>query len=149
MLVSTWLVPLAALGSIAWFKPAWGVPVLGALTAGVVILSGWAALDPDVRALEDRIGPFTIIALFAVAVAVGALGHARIRAAGIMLLVLGTAAALLSALARPATGPRLAVLVVGAPLILTGILYLAADRMDTPAPRGTQEPSSRGLGRAA
>lgn len=82
-LIASWFIPLVAIAVLAWFKPSWGIPILAALTAAAIALMGWRAIDEG--ELEDRIGPFTTIAIIAVSVAATALGHTRTRAAGIML----------------------------------------------------------------
>lgn len=152
-LVGIWLVPLVVLCAIAWLRPTWGVPILTALTAAAVALIAWRALDERIRDLEDRIGPFTTIAIMAVAVAVTALGHTRTRAAGVMLLAIGAAPFLAWAFVGPGGGPvslGTVYLIVSSPMFVTGSLYVLSDIVGKRAtPPGTAEPGPGSLGKAA
>jgi len=142
-LITIWLVPLAALAAIAWLKPTWGVPILAVLTAAAVALTAWRAFDERIRDLEDRIGPFTTVVIFAVAVATTALGHERTRTAGIMLLAIGAAPFLFWGLVDAGDGLSLGTvyMVVGSPMVVAGTLYVLSDVVARRArPPGTEEP---------
>lgn len=128
--VATWLVPLVAVSMFAWFKPSWATPLLAVLTAGALLLEGWADFDVRVRELEDRIGPFTMVVLIAVAIAITALGHSRPRPAGIMLLIAGVGPALLAVIGTVRLGPGPVLFVIlGIPMVLTATFYLGSARV--------------------
>jgi hypothetical protein len=127
-LIAAWLVPLLAFAALAWFEPARSLPVVGVLAVVAVSLSVWGLLDPDVDELENRIGPFTMIVLFGVAIVVGVLGYARPRAAGLMLVTIGVLPGLVAILAGPGPG-RAALLVLAAPCVVVGALYLFSSRI--------------------
>lgn len=124
-LIAAWLVPVVALGLLAWRRPRWAVPVLGILTLAVAALSLWWALDPALRSLENRVGPLTAVAMLIVTIPLSILGWRRTVDAGIMLLTLGAAPALFSMLRVGGGGPpRMVFLVLGSPAIIGGALYL-------------------------
>lgn len=134
-LVAAWAIPLAALAAIAWFRPDWAVWVFAVLIAGLVAMSIWFALDPDGwRAFEDRNGPIRDVITFVVAAAVALLGLKRTRAAGLMLLVLGTVPLAIMSLGS-LDGFVLLVLVTSAPVI-SGILYLWSAALSGRSARG-------------
>ncbi len=45
-LVAAWAVPLAGIAALSWLRPGWAVYVLAALTAAVIGVSIWFALNP-------------------------------------------------------------------------------------------------------
>lgn len=147
-LIASWFIPLVAIAVLAWFKPSWGIPILAALTAAAIALMGWRAIDEG--ELEDRIGPFTTIAIIAVSVAATALGHTRTRAAGIMLPAMGLAPFLFWGIANTEAHLQTAYMLVSSPMVVTGLLFLLSDRAARRAtPPGTEEPGERPLGQAA
>lgn len=149
-LIVSWFIPLVAIAALAWFRPSWGIPILAALTVAAIALMGWRAFDEGIRELEDRIGPFTTIATIAVSVAATALGHPRARAAGIMLLALGSAPFLFWGIANVEARLQTTYLLVSSPMVVAGLLYLLSDRVARRAtPPGMEEPGERPLGQAA
>jgi hypothetical protein len=141
-LVAAWFVPLIVIMVLAWTKPAWGVPTLATLTAAAVALIVWRALDPGLRGLEDRIGPFTTIAVIALAVATTALAHRRVFAAGVILVVLGlTPVITWFLMTSDRAGLGDVYVLVGSPLMLAGVLFLLSDlvgRRTAPPGEGTR-----------
>jgi hypothetical protein len=149
-LIASWFIPLVAIAALAWFRPRWGIPVVAALMVASIALMGWRAFDEGIRELEDRIGPFTRIATIAVSVAATALGHTKARAAGIMLLALGSAPFLFWGIASVEARLQTAYLLVSSPMVVAGLLYLLSDRVARRAtPPRTEEPGERALGQAA
>ena len=148
-LVALWFVPLVGMVVVAWLWPSVAIWLVGTLTTLTIALTGWRAVDEGIRDLEDRIGPFTTIALLAVAIAAAALGHRRTGAAGIMLVVLGAAPMLLWNILGPGD-IRDVFLVAGSPIVVAGILYLVSDaierRLPWPRAGGPERPR---LGEAA
>lgn len=126
-MISAWLGPLAVLGLIGWFRPDWGLPLLTAVATGVIALEAWAAFDPSVRRLEDRVGPFTLITLLAAAIAIAALAHSRPRAAGVLLILTGVGPLLFSIIGTVGIGPGPILYVIfGTPVSLAGVLFLVS-----------------------
>jgi hypothetical protein len=149
-LIASWFIPLVAIAALAWFRPSWGIPILAALTVAAIALMGWRAFDEGIRELEDRIGPITTIATIAVSVAATALGRTRTRAAGIMLLALGSAPFLFWGIANVEARLQTAYLLVSSPMVVTGLLYLLSDRVARRAtPPRTEESGGRPLSQAA
>jgi hypothetical protein len=127
-LILTWLAPLVLLSAFAWARPAWATPVLAVLTAVIALAAVWFAVDPDAwRAIENGIGPIRALATFVLGVALAALGLRRPAAAGWMLLVLGVVPVAVSSLGGAQGFSSLSV--VSFMPVITGTLFLAADRM--------------------
>lgn len=123
-LIAAWLVPLAVLCALAWRRPDVATWVLGALTVVVVAGSIWFAVDPQGwRTLENDVGPVRAIAPFVIVAALGVLGLARTRTAGVLLLVAGGVPVLLGSVGR---GGLSSLAVVGVPAVVAGALYVAA-----------------------
>lgn len=45
-MLTAWVIPLAALGVLAWYRPAGPIPIFAILAAGVVGVSIWFAGEP-------------------------------------------------------------------------------------------------------
>lgn len=134
-LVALWLVPMAALSVLAWFRPGWAVPVLAVLTAGAVALAIWFAIDPAWwRALEGGAGPLRAVGAFALSLPLGLLGWRRAAWGGALLLVLGVVPAAAGAAAMGMASVSLTV--VAAPAMLAGVLYAGAEVLARRAGRG-------------
>ena len=120
-LIAAWGVPIALLVLLAWRRPRHALPALVALTFAVVALSVWAAADAHTwRDFENHHGPVRAVATFGLGAAVGVLGLKRTRAAGLMLLVLGSVPLVL-AVAVHAGFVSLAAAAL--PVVLAGLLY--------------------------
>ncbi|HET7237080.1 MAG TPA: hypothetical protein VFK59_11695 [Actinomycetota bacterium] len=127
-LVALWVIPLGALGSLAWFRPDWAVWVFAVLIAGAIGVGVWFAADPDWwRAFEDRNGPVRDIGLFALSAAIALLGLKRTRAAGILLLVLGIVPAAVATIAG--SEGNVVLYVISSAPVVAGAMYVwsAAD----------------------
>jgi len=131
-MVASWLVPLVLIGLVVRFKPSVAQVLLAILTAAAVAFSLWAMFDQRIRDLEDRNGPFTMVVLLVVAIAVAALGYYRPKPAAIMLLVCALVPALFATISPLDAGPG-AVLyaIVGLPMVVTAVLYLASQRISS------------------
>lgn len=143
-LVALWLVPVAALATLAWMRPGLVVWLLAALVAAAISLSVWFAVQPQAwRSFEDAHGPVRTIVTFALATVLGLYGLKRTRAAGVMLLVLGVVPILL---ATRGPGAASLALASSAPVI-TGLLYLwsAALGRGEPSPAAGVTPSDQPL----
>ena len=124
-LTAAWAVPLAGLAALAWLRPGWAVYVLAALTAGVIALSVWFALNPEGwRSAEDRHGPLRMVISFVLVTAIALLGLKRTAAAGVLLLTAGIIPVAVSSLGSFLGFTSLSM--VSAPPVVTGVLYLAA-----------------------
>jgi hypothetical protein len=124
-LIAWWLVPLTVLSAIAWYRPALATGLLGALTAGVVGVSLWYAIDPGGwQVFEDDNGPVRAIGSFVLAASLGLLGWRRPLPAGLLLLAVGAVPLAVSAAGSVS---RLGSLAAASVLpVLAGICYLLA-----------------------
>ncbi|MGZ4626780.1 MAG: hypothetical protein ACXV3S_10930 [Kineosporiaceae bacterium] len=139
-LIAAFVVPLAFCCLLAWRRPDAGTWLLAVLTAALLAVDVWSAIDPGaLRDLENRMGPVQAIAVLGVGAAVGVLGLTRTRAAGIMLVLLGAGAWL----SVGGVGGAAALAIVSGPLLLGGVLYpvsaavAGGARPDGPAPDGS------------
>jgi hypothetical protein len=115
-LVAAWVVPLAALAALAWYRPGWAVPVFALLTAAVIGVSIWLAVSPRGK------GPTDAILTFALTAAIAVLGLKRTGVAGVLLLIAGIVPFAVSSLVSGHGVGSLAA--VSAAPIVTGLLYL-------------------------
>lgn len=121
-LVALWVVPLAVMLALVWYRPGWATWLLGALIAVVIGLSVWYAINPHGwNAFEDRNGPIRTIVAFAVAVPLGLLGLKRAVVAGAMLLVLAIVPMAVVSLGH---ARFLSFFVVSSPTVVAGALYV-------------------------
>lgn len=140
-LIGAWVVPLAALAALAWWRPDWAVRGFAVLAGAMIGLSIWFAVSPEWwRSLEDRNGPIRAVVTFVLTAAIAVLGLKRTAPAGVLLLVTGIAPAAISGI-----GSRLgltSLAVVSVVPVATGLCYLIAARMPTrpspPAQVGTE-----------
>ena len=114
------------------------------LTLVPVGLAVWAVVDPEpMRALEERMGPVTLVVLVVVAAGLVVLGLTRPRAAGILLLVASVVPATLSLVRIEGQSIGLgATVVIAAPLVVTGVLFLLDARGHSPALHRQARPST-------
>ena len=127
-LVAGWAVPLAGLAALSWFRPGRAIYVLAVLTAAVIGVSIWFALDPHAwRSFEDRHGPARAVIAFVLAAAITVLGLRRTAAAGILLLAVGVIPVAVSSLGSFVGFGSLSV--VSAAPVITGVLYLVAAQL--------------------
>lgn len=127
-LILTWLAPLVLLSAVAWARPAGASPGLATLTALMVASAVWFAVDPDTWGeIENGVGPIRALATFVLGVALAVLGLRRPAAAGWMLLALGVVPVAVSSLGSAQGFSSLSV--VSFMPVITGVLFLASDRM--------------------
>jgi hypothetical protein len=139
-LVAAWAVPLAGLAALSWFRPDWAIYVLAALTAAVIGVSVWFALNPQAwRSFEDRHGPIRAIVTFVLVAAIAVLGLKRTAVAGVLLLAVGVIPVAVSSLGSFLGFASLSV--VSAAPVIAGVLYLIsahlAKRLPPAAHTGT------------
>jgi hypothetical protein len=142
-LVAAWAVPLAGLAALSWLRPRWAVYVLAVLSAAVIGVGVWFALNPQAwRALEDRHGPIRTIVTFVLVAAIAVLGLKRTAVAGVLLLVVGVVPLAVSSLGSLLGFASLSV--VSAAPVIAGVLYLVSAHIaKRPAP-----PAHTGIGSA-
>lgn len=138
---ASWLVPMLALGALAWWRPGVAEPVL--IVATVVAL----ATDAVEMVVGDHgrgaDAPVGTISLFAVAVAVGVLGWHRPKVAGWLLLAV---AVLPTVIELVGTDVPLHGLLGGStaagtvPFVVVGVLYALAAHQQAAADRPTDAP---------
>jgi len=139
-LVAVWAVPLAGLAALSWLRPGWAIYVFAVLTAAVIGVSIWFALNPEGwRSFEDRHGPIRAVITFVLVTAVALLGLKRTAAAGVLLLAVGIIPVAVSSLGSFLGFASLSI--VSAAPVITGVLYLVsahlAGRPAPPAGMGT------------
>ena len=139
-LVAAWAVPLAGLTALSWLRPGWAIYVLAALTAAVIGVSIWFALNPaGWRSLEDRHGPIRAVITFVLVTVIAVLGLKRTAAAGVLLLAAGIIPVAVSSVGSFLGFASLSV--VSAAPVIAGVLYLASahtvGRSAPPADMGT------------
>ena len=141
--IASWLVPLAGLVMLAWFRPALALRTFTVLTVAVLGLTVWAAVQSDAwHRFEDDHGPVRTIVVFVLTAAIAVYGLHQPRYAGWLLVTLGVAPLVLSSLgAHLALG---SLVVAVAPALIAGVLYLAAAHLDRDAP---PQPPNRGRDR--
>ncbi|WP_285243660.1 hypothetical protein [Pseudarthrobacter sp. fls2-241-R2A-127] len=138
VMILTWLGPMLVLAALAWFWPAGTIPLLVALSAGLVAAGVWFALDPAVaRSLQDANGPVVAVGVVALAFPAAVLGLKRPNPAGWLLVGLGTLPLLITFLGR--SGPAASLAAASAVPLIAGITYLVAARLARrdPASRNT------------
>ena len=128
-LVAAWAVPLVVLVVLAWYRPTWAVPVFAVLTAAVIGMSIWLAVNPRGK------GPTAAILTFALAAPITVLGLKRTGVAGALLLVVGIVPFTMVGLVSGHGGFGSLAAVSFAPIV-TGVLYLlsASIKGSRPAP---------------
>lgn len=126
-LILAWLAPLVLLAALAWLRPDWATPVLGALTVVLVLAAVWFAADPGAwRVIEGGVGPIRALASFVLGAALAILGLRRAAPAGWMLLAVGVLPVAVSSLGSLAASSSLAA--VSFMPVICGLLFLASDR---------------------
>ena len=141
-LVAVWAVPLAGLTALSWFRPGWAIYVFAVLTAAVIGVSIWFALDPQAwRSFEDQHGPIRAVITFILAAAMALLGLKRTAVAGILLLAVGLIPVAVSSLGSFLGFASLSI--VSAAPVVTGILYLVSAQL---AGRRSAPPASTSTG---
>ena len=143
-LVAAWAVPLAGLAALSWLRPDWAIYVFAVLTAAVIGVSIWFALNPQAwRSFEDRHGPIRAVLTFVLVAAMAVLGLQRTAAAGVLLLAAGVIPVAVSSLGSFRGCGSLSI--VSAAPVLTGILYLVSAQLARrppapPARTGSEAP---------
>lgn len=127
-MTAAWLVPLAALVVLAFWRPRQAVPVLGVAALIPLAFGAWSLVDPAAaRDWENRVGPVGLVVLLVVSAGLLTLGLSRPVLAGVVLLVVTVVPPLLAALAPGAAGEApLSVTLLTLPLVLSAVLYLVA-----------------------
>lgn len=142
-LIAAWAVPVVALGLLAWRRPDLAVRIFAGLTAGVVVMSVWFAVDADAwQSVEQGNGPVRAVVSFAVAAALVPLGLHRPRITGALLLVVGLVPPILAGVGSRHGSSSL----VAASLmpVVVGALYLLAAVPASPPPvAGADAPLER------
>ena len=138
MMILSWAAPALVLAVLAWFWPAGSAPLLVALTAVLVAVCIWFALDPAAaRDIQNAHGPVLAIGVVVLAFAAAVLGLERTRTAGWLLLALGAVPLLITVLAR--SGPAASLAAASVVPLVTGAIYLVASLMT----RGKSTPESK------
>lgn len=139
-LVALWAVPLAIVCLLAWLRPDAAGWLFAFLTAAVIGLSIWSAVDPTGwRSLENHSGPIRAVAVFTLAAALAVWGLRRTAQAGVMLVVIGVLPVLISSTVH--NGMASLAAASSAPVV-TGLLYLASVYVDRRQPPSLASGSS-------
>lgn len=84
-MTAAWVLPMVTLGVLALVRPDTGAPVL---TFATVMVLGFTLVDGIVGVVpRDDVGPVAAITVFALAVALAALGLRRAKLAGVLMVV--------------------------------------------------------------
>ena len=146
-LIAIWLIPMVALGLLAWLYPDRTGWLLAAVVAVVIGLSIWFAIDPAAwRAVENRNGPIRAVIVFVVSAILALWGLRRTMRAGVLLVIVGFLPILLSSFGR---GGIASVAVAGTVPFLTGVLYVAAGYLDRRQPPPAEVVSPQNPAKAA
>jgi len=140
-LAAAWVVPIAALGALAWFWPRVATVVLGVIVVGVFGLFVWSGLHMDWwHTFEDDHGPIRSLVLFATIVPVALLGWRRpLIAAG---LLGGCMLAVVALAVLYGSGIGASILMAVAPALVTAVLYvMAASLGSSQGPQPGRAPS--------
>ena len=137
LLVAAWLVPMAVLGAVAWWRPQGAAVVLAALVLAVVAIGVWYAVDPDAwRSFEDDRGPVRAIGVFALSLPLALLAWRRPVLGGGLLVVLAVLPGALALLSSGAGGVGGSSVAATAPAALIGACYLTAGMLRHHTPGG-------------
>jgi hypothetical protein len=122
-LVASWAAPVAGLAVAGWRWPDRAAPVFVALTAAVVVLGVWYAVDSDGwRSFEDAHGPIRTIVSFAVVTAMAFFAWKRPALGGWLMLAVAVVPVGLAS----AGGQRgsVALIAVSSPPLFAALLFL-------------------------
>lgn len=132
VLTGLWVLPMVGGSLWAWSSPRTAEPVLWVMTAGVVGMSTWWALAPQVwQSFMDERGPVTAIAAIAVGVSLTVWGYHRPGRAAIALVAIAVSP-LIGALLAAGTGYATAggsTVVAVSPFLTCALLYLLSHRL--------------------
>lgn len=135
-------VPLAGLTALSRFRPGWATYVFAVLTAAVIGVSIWFALDPQAwRSFENQHGPIRAVITFILAAAMAVLGLKRTAVGGVLLLAVGLIPVAVSSLGNFLGFASLSI--VSAVPAIAGILYLISAQL---AGRQSAPPARTGTG---
>lgn len=122
------LLVMGALAVLALLRPAPALPVLTVLTLLPVGFGVWSLVAYDsARDWENNNGPISLVFLVVVAAGLIVLGLTRPREAGVLLLIATVAPAVLAMIGAGSEWfMPLSIALVSLPLVIAGVLYLAA-----------------------
>jgi hypothetical protein len=123
--IMLWLVPLAILSVLAWYRPAWATAALGILLAATAALAIWIVAAPGGWQLPgDPVSPVPdLAALLLLPLPAALVGWRRPLTGAVLLLVLGLAPVAIFALGSV---QEMSLAGVGTPPVVAGLLYLLA-----------------------
>lgn len=123
-LIALWLVPLALLAALAWWRPGWATAALAVLAAWVIALAGWYAADPAGWAgYENQHGPVRAVASFVLLLPAALAGWRRPLTGAVLLLVTGLVPVAITVAAAHLAA---SFAVLSGPAVIGGVLYLLA-----------------------
>lgn len=124
-----WVAPMLILAGLAWFWPAAAAPLLISLTAAVVAVCVWSAIDEGTaRSLMEASGPVLAVAVLALAFPAAVLGLKKTATAAWLLLALSVLPFRITMVAGSGPAGSLSAAVV-LPLT-TGVLCLLAAQLE-------------------
>lgn len=137
LMILAWAAPMLILAVLAWFWPAGTAPLLTALTAALIAVCVWFAVDPAMaRGFQDDKGPVLAVGVVALAFPAAVLGLKRTGPAGWLLLALGALPLLITVVGR--SGPAASLAAASVVPLITGAIFLVAARMA----RGSSTPDN-------
>jgi hypothetical protein len=134
-LVSLWLVPLAALAGVGWYRPHRARLPIALAVALVLSMAMWRAVDLGAwRRFEDRHGPVAAVAAFALGAALAFYAYRRPRLGGALMVLIGAAPPVLSSFGSAGVHSGASIVLLGVPAVVAGLLFLWSALLEGPRP---------------
>jgi hypothetical protein len=129
-LTALWVIPTLGLMVLAFYHPDSAIPVLAAASLVPIGFGVWTLLDySGARDWEDQHGPVGLVFVLVVGLSLAVEGLSRPTAAGVMMLGITVVPLVLSMVgAGSEWGQALSIGLLGAPVVIGGVLYLLAGR---------------------
>jgi hypothetical protein len=144
------VVPTLILAALAFYRPDTAIPVLALASLVPIGFGVWTLVDYDgARGWEDQTGPVGLVFVLAIGLPLAVEGLSRPTPAGLLMVGITVVPLVLSMIgAGSEWGQALSIGLIGAPVVIGGVLYLLAGRSRTSthahsglAPRSRQRPA--------
>jgi hypothetical protein len=137
-LTALWIVPMLGLTMLAFYRPDTAIPVLALASLVPISVGLWTLLDYEgVRGWEDQNGPVSLVFILVIGLPLTVQGLSRPTPAGLMMVAITVVPLVLSVIgAGSEWALALSINLIGTPVLIGGVIYLAAGRSRTGSPRG-------------